>query len=181
MRISSESFAAALERLPEPLRPLDQEPPRLRRRVRRFEAAILVIAAVGLAVATIHDLVREVNLGIRLHADLVSWERITGATYHNPLIEQDVKHYTTKDTVCADTENVKPKGSTLVCLIFVGPVRHGLRRAVGGYYLVAEGTDVHEPVLNDYQYRYGCFGRAATEGLCGMPTPPGAPDKPLVR
>jgi|GEM_PF-556960 len=181
MSALADRFAAAVERLPGPLAPLDEEPPRSRRRIRRFEAALLVVAAIGLSVATLHDLVREVNLGLRLHADLVSWEHITGARYHNPLIEQDVKHYTAKDTVCANTEDVKPQGSILVCLIFVGPVRHGLRKAVGGYYLIAAGTDVHEPVLNDYEFRYGCFGRAQREGLCGLSTPPpGAPDRPLV-
>lgn len=175
---TNEAVENFLERLPRPLRPLDRELPGARR-LRRLETVVLVVVAVALAVATIHDLVREVNIGLRLHADLVSWERVTGYAYHNPLIEQDVKHYTTKDTVCADTQNVKPKGSTLVCLIFVGPVRHGVRRAVGGYYLLAEGTDVHKPVENDSWYRYGCFGRAATEDLCGLPTPPDAFHIPL--
>jgi len=180
MSARGEQLGGLLARLPPSLRPLDREQSTAGR-LRRFESALLVVAAVVLAVATINDLVREIGIGIRLHADLVSWERITGHRYHNPLIEQDVKHYTTKDTVCANTENVKPQGTVQVCLVFVGPVRNGLRRAVGGWYLEARGTDVHEPVLNRYQYRYGCFGRAASEHLCGLAAgPPGAPDKPLL-
>jgi hypothetical protein len=182
--------------LPDWLSPRDQER-RGRGEQRLIESVILVLVGVVLAVATVHDLVREVGIGDRLHADLISWVRYTkpyfGAnnpkyTYHNPLIEQNVTTYTTRDVVCANTADVKPQGTVLVCLIFTGPVRDGYRRAKGGYYLIAAGKDVHEPVLDKPIYSYGCFGSALSEPtpegkrICDLAKgPPGAPDIPLIK
>ncbi|MDE3069521.1 MAG: hypothetical protein KGJ43_02205 [Acidobacteriota bacterium] len=166
-------------RLPRWLRPLSGER-RGRGEQRLVESFALALAGLVLAVATVHDLVREVHIGQRLDADLASWKALTGASYyHNPLIEQDVKHYTTRDIVCANTVKVKPKGSVQVCFVFTGPVIHGRRAAHGGYYLIAAGTDVHEPVINLPRYAYGCFGTAVTEQLCEATRPPGGPDAPL--
>jgi len=166
-------------RLPEWLRPRDHER-RGRGELRIVEIFALVIVGLVLVVATVHDLMREVHIGDRLHADLVSWKELTySPEYHNPLIEQDVKHYTSRDIVCANTEEEKPEGTIQICMVFTGPVRHGRREAKGGYYLVAKGTDIHKPVLNEPQYSYGCFGTAVTEGLCEGTRPPNGPDEPL--
>lgn len=179
-------------RLPAWLSPRDQER-RGRGEQRLVEGFILVVVAIVLAVATVHDLLREIEIGDRLHADLVSWVSYTKpyfhdayGTYHNPLIEQNVTTYTTRDVVCANTADIKPAGSVQVCLIFKGPVRAGHRRAVGGYYLYAAGTDIHEPVLDRPQYSFGCFGSATSEvtpkgqRICAMASPPKVYDPPLV-
>ncbi len=148
--------------------------------VRLIETVVLVLVGVFLAVATIHDVARQVPMGERLSADLESWRAIVGVPYHNPLIEQDVKHYTTRDIVCADLEIGKPLGEPQVCLIFTGPVRDRRRVAYGGFHLLAEGTDVHEPVLDVPKYRYACWGTAVAEGLCEAKAPPRFPTKPYV-
>ena len=179
-------------RLPSWLAPRDSER-RGRGEQRLIESFILIVVALVLAVATIHDLLREVEIGDRLHADLISWVRYTDpyfhdayGTYHNPLIEQNATTFTTRDVVCANTADVKPEGTVQVCLIFKGPVRNGYRRAVGGYYLYAAGKDIHEPVLDLPQYSFGCFGAAQSElrpngkPNCAMASPPKVYDPPLV-
>ncbi|MHB8492400.1 MAG: hypothetical protein ACYDA6_09355 [Solirubrobacteraceae bacterium] len=168
-----------MARLPAWLAPRSSER-RGRGEQRLVESFILVLVGLVLVGATVKDLVREVHIGKRLDADLATWKAITGAYYHNPLIEQDVKHYTTRDVVCANTAKVKkPKGTVQVCFIFTGPVVHGRRAALGGYYLRAEGKDIHKPVENLPQYAYGCFGTAITEHLCAGTRPAGGPDAPL--
>ncbi len=149
--------------------------------LRFIESAVLVLVGLVLVVAVFHDIGRQVKIGRRLAADLESWRAITGVPFHNPFIEQDIKTYTTRDVVCADTTKGKPEGKPQVCLIFTGPVAHGRRAAHGGFYLLARGTDVHEPVLDRPEYRYACFGSAVGERLCGIATPPaGLPNKPLL-
>ncbi len=162
------------------------EPRRTERRgrgeLRFIETAVLVIVGVVLLVVTVNDVHRQVRIGTRLAADLESWHEDIGRKFHNVFIEQDIKTYTTRDVVCADLTKGKPEGypqHPQVCLIFTGPVHHGRRTARGGFYLLAEGTDEHEPVLDRPQYRYGCFGSAIAEHLCLIATPPpGLPDKP---
>lgn len=161
-------------RMPGWLAPRDEER-RGRGELRLIETFVLVVIGIVLAVATIHDLGREVRIGDRLGADLLSWKRIVGAKYHNPLVEQDIKRYTTRDVVCADTEKGKPQGRVQICLIFTGPVHGEWRAAKGGYYLLAAGTDPHKPVVDKPGYSYGCAGTAVAEGLCafkGKPPPP---------
>jgi hypothetical protein len=148
--------------------------------VRLIETVVLVLVGVFLAVATIHDVARQVPVGERLSADLESWREIVGAYYHNPLTEQDVKHYTTRDIECADTTYGKPYGKPQVCLIFTGPVKYRRRVAYGGFHLLAGGTDVHEPVLDVPKYRYACWGTAVAEGLCEAKAPPRFPTKAYV-
>jgi hypothetical protein len=160
-----------------------------RGRQRRIESVVLLIAAVMLCVATVNDLVREVGIGDRLAADLSSWKRIVGNTFphpalNNPLIEQNIKTYTTRDVVCANTEpKVAPEHRVQVCLVFTGPVHGERREAHGGYYLWADGTDEHKPVLNEPRYSYGCVGTAVGEGLCELKGPPAGalnkPDEPI--
>ncbi len=54
-----------------------------------------------------------------------------------------------------------------------GPTVHGMRAARGGFYLPPYFQDKRDN-------RYACFGTAVSEELCGLPTPPGAPDEPLT-
>jgi hypothetical protein len=165
-------------RLPGWLAPRDDER-RGRGEQRLIETFALVLVGIVLAVATVHDVARQVHIGTRLTADLKSWEAVVGSRYfleagkyHNPLIEQDVKTYTTRDIVCANTAEGKPEGHVQVCLVFTGPVHGERRHARGGYYVVAEGKDEHKPVINLPRYSYGCFGSAVAEGLCARTTLP---------
>jgi hypothetical protein len=180
-RVPPSAPASFRERLRESLRPRREER-RGRGELRLIESTVLALVGVLLVVATVHDVGRQVHIGRRLAADLESWRTYTGAHFHNPFIEQDVRTYTTRDVLCANTTKGNPAGKPQVCLIFTGPVRNGRRTARGGFYLLAKGTDVHEPVLDRRAYRYGCFGSAISEHLCGVAKPPpGFPTKPLVR
>jgi hypothetical protein len=168
------------ERLPAFLAPRKEER-RGRGELRFIETAVLLLVAVVLVVATVADVGRQVRIGRRLAADLESWRALTGVPFHNPFIEQDVRTYTTRDVMCADTTTGKPQGKPQLCLIFTGPVHDGRRSALGGFYLLARGTDVHEPVLNQARYRYACFGSAISEHLCGLSkAPPGLPSRPYL-
>ena len=174
------SASARTERLRDLLGPRREER-RGRGELRFLETALLLLVAVVLLVATVNDVHRQVHIGTRLAADLESWKALTGVPFHNPFIEQDIKTFTTRDVVCADLTKGKPEGKPQACLIFTGPVHNGRRVARGGFYLIARGTDVHQPVLDRPQYRYACFGSAIAEHLCGIPTPPpGLPNRPLV-
>jgi hypothetical protein len=160
------------ERLPEWLRPRDEER-RGRGDLRRVESTLLVLAFLLLAVATINDLVREAHVNERLTVDLRTWRQITGNYLKNISIEQDLTHYTTRDVLCGNTGSGPPGTQPQVCLIMTGPTVHGLRAARGGFYLL--------PYFQDKRVnRYACFGTAVRENLCGLPTPPGAPDEPLA-
>lgn len=144
-----------------------------------IETVVLLIVGLFLAIAVVNDVGRAVPIGERLNADLETWQAIIGAPFHNPIIEQDIIHYTTRDIVCADTEKRKPFGHPQICLVFTGPVVHHRRTALGGFYLVANGTDVHDPVLDVKRNRYACWGTAVSEQLCGLTSvPPGYPTKP---
>ena len=177
---SSTGRASLGERLRDLLGPRTEER-RGRGELRLLESAVLVLVGLVLLVATVNDVHRQVHIGNRLSADLESWRALTGVAFHNPFIEQDIKHYSTRDVVCADLTIGKPEGKPQACLIFTGPVRAGRRQARGGFYLVAKGTDIHEPVLDRPQYRYACFGSAVSEHLCALATvPPGVPTRPLV-
>jgi hypothetical protein len=168
------------ERLRDLLGPRREER-RGRGELRLVESAVLVLVGLVLLVATVNDVHRQVRIGNRLDADLESWRALTGVAFHNPFIEQDIHKYSTRDVVCADLTIGKPEGKPQACLIFTGPVRAGRRQARGGFYLVAKGTDIHEPVLDRPQYRYACFGSAVSEHLCALAKPPpGVPTRPLV-
>jgi len=167
-------------RLWQRLGPRDKER-RGRGEMRFVETAVLVLIGAVLLVATVYDVHRQVRIGTRLAADLESWKQYTHVPFHNPFIEQDIKTYSTRDVVCADETIGKPEGKPQACLIFTGPVVHGRRTAQGGFYLLARGTDVHEPVLDRPEYRYACFGSAISEHLCAIKTPPpDVPTQPLV-
>ena len=160
------------ERLPERLRPRDTER-RGRGDLRRVESTLLVLAFLVLAVAVINDVVRQVHVNERITADLHTWRTITGNDLINISVEQDLTHHTTRDVLCGNTGSGPPGTQPQVCLIMTGPTVHGMRAAKGGFYLPPYFPDKH---VN----RYACFGTAVSEELCGLPTPPGAPDEPLA-
>ena len=160
------------ERLPERLRPRTQER-RGRGDLRRVESTLLVLALLLLAVATVNDVVRQMHVNQRLSVDLRTWRTVTGNDLKNISIEQDLTHYTTREVLCGNTGSGPPGTQPQVCLILTGPTVHGLRAANGGFYL--------PPYFQDKRAnRYACFGTAVRENLCGLPTPPGAPDEPLT-
>jgi hypothetical protein len=160
------------ERLPERLRPRETER-RGRGDLRRVESTLLVLAFLLLAVAVVNDVVEQVHVNERLTVDLQTWRAVTGLKLKNISIEQDLTHRTTRDVLCGNTGEGPPGTQPQVCLIMTGPTVHGRRAARGGFYLPPYFRDKREN-------RYACFGTAVSEELCGLPTPPGAPDEPLT-
>ncbi|HXB63747.1 MAG TPA: hypothetical protein VNV42_02615 [Solirubrobacteraceae bacterium] len=159
-------------RLPEWLRPRDTER-RGRGDLRRVESTLLVLAFLLLAAATVYDVVRQVHVNERLSVDLHTWRAITGNDLKNISIEQDLAHYTTRDVLCGNLGAGPPGTQPQVCLIITGPTARGMRAAKGGFYL--------PPYFQDKRTnRYACWGTAVGENLCGLSTPPGAPDEPLT-
>lgn len=137
--------------------------------LRLTETTLVVVFGLLLATATIHDLVQQTHVNHRLVVDLRSWRKATGHDYHNLNVEQDVKSFTTRDVVCGNVSPGAPDERTQVCLILAGPTIGGERAIDGGYYL--------SPYVGDaYDNRYGCFGSAVSDGLCGLSSSPkGAP------
>jgi hypothetical protein len=160
-------------RLPEWARPLDEERQGLGSR-RLAETTILILIGVFLAVATVNDVVLQTHVNHRLTADLATWRTVTGHDYVNIDTEQDIKTYTTRDTVCGNVSPGAPGERAQICLNVVGPVVSGVRTVTGGFYLPA-----YHPNL--YGNRYGCFGQAEQQGLCGLTAAPAdsPPDPPL--
>jgi hypothetical protein len=159
-------------RLPERLRPRRQER-RGRGDLRRVESTLLALAFTVLAMATVNDVVRQVHINERQTAGLRTWRRVTGNDYQNISIEQDLTGYSAREVLCGNTDPGPPGTMPQVCLIVTGPMVHGLRAAKGGFYLPPYFPDKREN-------RYACFGTAVGEDLCGLQTPPGAPDTPLT-
>jgi len=150
-----------------------------RGRLYRAETIILALVAVVLTVATVYDVVHQVHVSDRFHADLVSWAAITGRRDRHAIIEQDAKTYTTRDVVCGRTAASSRSAPAVVCLIFQGPVKAGRRHAFGGYYVLKSGRRKNR-VKDVASQRYACFGDATAQGFrCRVTAPPGAPDKPL--
>ncbi len=126
---------------------------------RLIETTVLVLVGLLLAVATIHDVSRQVKVNHRLIADLHTWRTLTGHDYHNLSIEQNIDNVGTREIVCGNTRAGAPKSSPQLCLVETGAVAHGRRSARGGYYLPAHTIDLR-------RYRYACFGVAKRQALC---------------
>jgi hypothetical protein len=112
-----------------------------------------------LAVATVRDVGRQVDVNHRLIVDLATWRALTSHDYHNLRIEQDQKRHSTREVVCGNTLPGAPGARTQVCFVMTGPVVNGRRAARGGYYLPPYVPDLRRS-------RYSCFGTAAREQLC---------------
>ena len=164
--------ASFWDRLPERLRPLERER-RGRGDLRRVESTLLALAFVLLAIAVVNDVVLSTHTAARITADLRSYRALTGhEQYHNISVEQDLVHHTTRDVLCGNIEPGPPGALPQICLIMTGPTRHGLRASHGGFYL--------PPYTPDKRIsRYGCFGAAVAEDLCGAAIPPGALHAPV--
>jgi hypothetical protein len=144
--------------LPDWLRPREQESPGAGR-TRLIETTLLVLVGLALAIATVNDVARQVNVNHRLVADLRSWRAYTRHDYKNLSVEQDFYGHTTRDIVCGNVTPGPPKERTQLCLTLTGPVIGGRRAAHGGFYLPAKVQDIR-------RYRYGCYGSAKAAGLC---------------
>jgi hypothetical protein len=160
-------------RLPEWARPLDRERHGLGSR-RLAESTILILIGLFLVVATVNDVVLQTHVNHRLSADLATWRKATGHNYVNIDTEQDIKTYTTRDTVCGNVSPGAPGERAQICLNVVGPVVSGVRTVTGGFYLPP-----YHPNL--YGNRYACFGLAKQQGLCDLTAAPAGspPDPPL--
>jgi hypothetical protein len=156
----------------ERLRPRTQER-RGRGDLRRVESTLLALAFLVLVVAVVNDVVLQVHVNERVTADLQTWRTITGNDLKNISVEQDLTHRTTRDVLCGNTGSGPPGTQPQACLIMTGSTVNGMRSAKGGFYLPPYFPDKREN-------RYACFGTAVSEELCGLPTPPGAPDEPLT-
>ncbi len=157
--------------LPEWARPLEHERRGLGS-LRLAETTILILLGIFLAVATVNDVVQQTHVNHRLKADLLTWRTVTGHDYVNLDTEQDVKTYSTRDTVCGNVSPGAPGERAQVCLMLAGAVVSGMRSVTGGYYLPPYKADLRAN-------RYECFGLAAETALCGLSSPPaGSPPSP---
>lgn len=159
-------------RLPKPLRPLSGERQGDGRR-RRVEATILIGLALLLAVASVYDVTRQVRINYRLTADIATWHevtKLTGKTFEELDVEQNLKTYTKRDIVCGNTSPGKPGKKQQICLVMKGPIVKGRREATGGFFLPPKTPD--RPT-----HRYGCFGAPAKQHFCTQPIPPDEPIK----
>lgn len=126
---------------------------------RVIEGVVLLAAGALFATATINDDVRQVHVNHRLDADLRTWRAYTGHDYRNVSISQDVSGLSTRDVSCGNTSPGPPKERIQICLQLTGPVRSGMRRVSGGWYLPPRVEDLRG-------YRYACFGPARGEARC---------------
>jgi hypothetical protein len=127
--------------------------------LRLAETTLLILFALLLAIATVHDVVQQTHTNHRLVADLATWRSYTHHDYKSVGVEQDIKQHTTNDIVCGNTSPGGPKERTQLCLRISGPVANGRRQVTGGYYLPPRGEDAR-------RLRYGCFGSALRDELC---------------
>jgi hypothetical protein len=158
-------------RLPEWARPRERERRGLGS-LRLAETTILILLGIFLAVATVNDVVQQTHLNHRLKADLLTWRAATGHDYVNLDTEQDVKTYSTRDTVCGNVSPGAPGERAQVCLMLEGAVVSGTRSISGGYYLPPYKADLRAN-------RYKCFGLATEIGMCALSSlPTGSPPSP---
>jgi hypothetical protein len=146
------------ERLPGWLRPRVAERSGTGR-TRLIETTLLVLAGLLLAIATVNDVGRQVNVNHRLIADLRTWRSYTGHNYRNLTFDQKLLgEHTQREVVCGNTSPGDPKARIQLCLAIWGPTVDGRRQVHGGWYLRAKAEDLRA-------YRYGCFG-VAGQGRC---------------
>lgn len=125
-----------------------------------IETTLLVLAGLALAVATLNDVGRQVNVNHRLSADVSTWRHYTHHDYHNVSPDQELFGTSTqREVVCGNVSPGPPHERPQICLAVWGPVVAGLRTVHGGWYLPAGVQDDVRP------QRYGCFGEAG-RGEC---------------
>lgn len=126
---------------------------------RLIEGAVLLLAGILLATATINDVVRQTHVNHRLDADMRTWRAYAHRNYHSLSVSQDTRGLSTREVVCGNTAPGTPKERTQLCLQIIGPVRAGRRTVSGGWYLPPRAEDLR-------RYRYACFGAAVGEERC---------------
>src|ERR1039458_915356 len=108
--------AGAGGRLPRWLRPRAVELPGSGR-TRLIETTLLVLAGLLLAIATVNDVGRQVNVNHRLIADEHTWRSYTGHDYHTLSVDQKLLgEASRKEVVCGNTSPGGPKERTQLCL-----------------------------------------------------------------
>lgn len=136
--------------------------------LRLVETAIVIVAGLVLAVATVNDIGRAVHINERLRIDAHTYryymhtQRGVATSIRKVAVTPAVQGKV--DVACSPPPG-GPRGST--CLVIGGPVHpsaSGQQRAVlGGYELLPRQR-------NRYYARFGCFGAPARQQLCGAPT-----------
>jgi hypothetical protein len=143
--------------------------------LRRSETIVLCLVALLFTVATVFDLTRQVHIGVRLKADLVSWATITGTHSQKAFIKQISPAKSARDVVCGQVPPKYRRARLFDCVIFTGPVRAGHRTASGGYDFLAVYRFHRWDIRNRPQYRFGCYGDATSVGLRCLGRVPAAP------
>jgi hypothetical protein len=137
--------------------------------LRLIETAVLLVAGLVLAVATVNDIGRAVHITERIKLDQHTYRYYmhTRGGVATPIRKVAVTPgSTSKVDVACSPQPGGAHGSS--CLVISGPA-HGsgpqhLRIVEGGYRLLPNAR-------NRYVARYGCFGTSARQALCGARPP----------
>lgn len=135
------------------------------RDLRLLETAALIVAGVLLAVATVNDIGRAVHITQRVKADQHTY-RVYMHTRGGVATSIKKVDVTTAQRGKIDIACSPSPGGQLAssCLFISGPIRGRSptwqRTVIGGFTLLPHRR-------NFYRARYGCFGNAAREQLCG--------------
>jgi hypothetical protein len=137
--------------------------------LRLIETAVLLVAGLVLAVATVNDIGRLVHITERVKLDQHTYRYVmhTQGGVTTPIRKVSVTPgSTTKVDVACSPPIGGPRGSS--CLVIGGPAggtgAQHLRTVEGGYRLLPGAR-------NRYAARYGCFGVPARQRLCGASPP----------
>ncbi len=129
------------------------------RRLWLVETSVLVLVGLVLAVATLNDLGRAVDINHRVGADLSTWRHYTHHDYINISVDQKtLGEDSQRDLLCGNTSAGAPGSKTQICLTISGATVDGQRSVYGGWYLAPYHPDIPAN-------RYGCFG-AGGRGRC---------------
>ena len=137
--------------------------------LRLIETAVLLVAGLVLAVATVNDIGRSVHITERVKGDQHTYryymhtQRGVATSIHKVSVTPGTM--TKVDVACSPSPG-GPRGSS--CLVIGGPARGAgaqhQRTVEGGYRLLPNSR-------NRYVARYGCFGVPARQQLCGASPP----------
>jgi hypothetical protein len=145
-------------RLPAWLRPRQVELPGSGR-TRLIETTLLVLAALLLATATIHDVAQQTKVNRRLVADLATWRGYTRHDNRDLSLEQDFHGHSNREVVCGNTTPGPPGDRVQLCLLMTGRIVDGRRTVRSGWYLPPKTRDLA-------RNRYGCFGLPTAAWPC---------------
>jgi hypothetical protein len=137
--------------------------------LRLIETAVLLVAGLVLAVATVNDIGRSVHITERIKLDQHTYRYVMhtqrGVVTSIRKVSVTPGSTTKIDVACSPPAG-GPRGSS--CLVIGGPARgvgaQHLRTVEGGYRLLPGSRNL-------YVARYGCFGVSARQRLCGASPP----------